>query len=178
MRARRSSIPLPAPRRGRPALRSAARPHLDPNSRTRRRVAASGCGGTAFRSVRCGRGDGVARGPAGASAVGRGGPKGWERAGQALRPQFKSSGARAQPCAARASGAGSCSPQKSIRPAGGLRDEGTTRPRLLRLGPSVLPAASISRFSRARARGRGVPGALGARGSSSGGLVFAGGRAR
>ena len=45
---------------------------------------------------------------------------------QALRPQFKSSGARAQPCAARASGASSCSPQKSFRPAGGLRDEGTS----------------------------------------------------
>ena len=141
MRARRSSIPLPAPRRGRPALRSAARPHLDPRSRSRRRAAVSGCGGTASRSVRCGRCDGVARGPAGASAVGRGGPKGWERAGQALRPQFKSSGARAQPCAARASGAGSCSPQKSIRPAGGLRDEGTTRPRLLRRLVSYMPLA-------------------------------------
>ena len=126
MRARRSSIPLPKPRRGRPGPPPAAPPHLDPNSRTRRRVAASGCGGTAFRSVRCGRCDGVARGPAGASAGGRGGPKGRERAVQALRPQFKSSGARAQPCAARASGAGSCSPQNSIRPAGGLRDEGTS----------------------------------------------------
>ena len=52
--------------------------------------------------------------------------KGRERAGQALRPQFKSSGARAQPCAARASGASSRSPQKPIRSAGGLqrrRDE-------------------------------------------------------
>ena len=129
MRARRSSIPLRGPRQGRPALRSAARPHLDPRSRTRRRAAASGCGGTASRLTLCLTGrrcDGVARGPAGASAVGRGGPKGRERPGQALRPQFKSSGARAQPCAARASGASSCSPQKSIRPAGGLRDEGTS----------------------------------------------------
>jgi len=126
MRARRSSIPLPKRRLSRLALRPAARPHRDPRSRSRRRAAASGCGGTAFRSVRCGRCDGVARGPAGASAVGRGGPKGRERAVQALRPQFKSPGARAQPCAARASGAGSCSPQKSIRPAGGLRDEGTS----------------------------------------------------
>ena len=129
MRARRSSIPLPMRHPSRPALRSAARPHLDPRSRSRRLVGVFASGATASRrrgfltGRRC---DGVARGPAGASAVGRGGPKGRERAVQALRPQFKSSGARAQPCAARASGAGSCSPQKSIRPAGGLRDEGTS----------------------------------------------------
>ena len=162
MRARRSSIPLPMRRRGRPALRSAARPHLDPRSRSRRRAAVSGCGGTAFRAVRCGRCDGVARGPAGASAVGRGGPKGWERAGQALRPQFKSSGARAQPCAARASGAGSCSPQKSIRPAGGLRDEGTTRPRLLRRLVSYMPLAFPVFRAHARA-GEGSQGPSGPR---------------
>ena len=70
--------------------------------------------------------DGVARSrrgrPRSVAAVQKAG----ERAVQALRPQFKSSGARAQPCAARASGASSCSPQKSFRPAGGLRDEGTS----------------------------------------------------
>ena len=116
-------------RRGRPGPPRVARPRLDPRSRSRRLVGVFASGATASRrrgfltGRRC---DGVARGPAGASAVGRGGPKGRERAVQALRPQFKSSGARAQPCAARASGASSCSPQKSIRPAGGLRDEGTS----------------------------------------------------
>ena len=44
---------------------------------------------------------------------------------QALRPQFKSSGARAQPCAARASGAGSCSPQLLNSASRGLRQERT-----------------------------------------------------
>ena len=129
MRARRSSIPLPKRRRGRPDPPPAARPRLDPRSRSRRLVGVFASGATASRLTLCLTGrrcDGVARGPAGASAVGRGGPKGRERAVQARRPQFKSSGARAQPCAARASGASSCSPQKSIRPAGGLRDEGTS----------------------------------------------------
>ena len=162
-------------RRGRPGPPRVARPRLDPRSRSRRLVGVFASGATAFRSVRCGRCDGVARGPAGASAVGRGGPKGRERAGQALRPQFKSSGARAQPCAARASGAGSCSPQNSIRPAGGLRDEGTST--ATRTSPAREFLTLAFPFSRARARGRGIPGALGARDSSSGDLHFACGRA-
>jgi len=119
--------------------------------------------------------DGVSGTTSGSSAVGRGGLKGRERAVQALRPQFKSPGARAQPCAARASGAGSCSPQNSIRPAGGLRDEGTST--ATRTSPAREFLTLAFPFSRARARGRGIPGALGARDSSSGGLVFAGGRA-
>ena len=48
-----------------------------------------------------------------------------ERPVQALRPQFKSSGARAQPCAARASGAGSRSPQLLFSASRGLRQERT-----------------------------------------------------
>ena len=172
MRARRSAIPLPMRRRGRPGPPPAAPRRLDPRSRSRRLVGVFASGATAFRSVRCGRCDGVARGPAGASAVGRGGPKGRERPGQALRPQFKSSGARAQPCAARASAAGSRSPQKSVRPAGGLRDEGTST--ATRTSPARVSYASFSRFSRARARGRGIPGVVEARDSSSVGLVFAG----
>ena len=47
MRARRSSIPLPMRRLSLLALRSAARPHLDPRTRSRRRAAVFGCGGTA-----------------------------------------------------------------------------------------------------------------------------------
>ena len=54
MRARRSSIPLPMRRRGRPGPPRVARPHLDPRSRSRRRAAVSGCGGTAFRPCAAG----------------------------------------------------------------------------------------------------------------------------
>ena len=117
MRARRSSIPLPMRRRGRPALPWVGRPHLNPRSRSRRRVAVFGCGARAFCGLRC---DGVTRGPAGASAGRRGGPKRLERAGQALRPSFKSWSGVREPCAAGAPGR---APQSSdeLRSPWGLR---------------------------------------------------------
>ena len=108
MRGLPSSIPLPMRHLGRPALPWVARPHLDPRSRSRRLVVVFGSGGTAS-SVRCC--DGVARGPAGASAGRRGGPKGWERLAR-LRPSFKSWSGVREPCAAGALGR---APQSSVK---------------------------------------------------------------
>jgi hypothetical protein len=101
MRARRSSI---RPLELLPSLlapRSVVPLYLDPRTRTRRRAAVFGSGARAFSVRRC---DGVARGPAGASAGRRGGPKRLERAGQALRPSFKAGAAGREPCAAGAPG--------------------------------------------------------------------------
>ena len=83
------------------APRSVVPLYLDPRTRTRRRAAVFGCGARAFCGLRC---DGVTRGPAGASAGRRGGPKRLERAGQALRPSFKSWSGVREPCAAGAPG--------------------------------------------------------------------------
>ena len=80
MRARRSSIPLPKPRRGRPGPPPAAPPHLDPTSRSRRRAAVFGCGARASSVRRC---DGVARGPAGV----RGPSRRSKRLGRLSRPR-------------------------------------------------------------------------------------------
>ena len=149
MRARRSATPLPAPRRGRPALRWAARPHLDPRSRTRRLVAVFGCGARAFcgfaagaamasRAARRGR----PRSVAAVQKAGRGSP------GLGLLV-LSPSAPGAQPYAARASWASSRSPQISIRPAGGLRHEGTeTATHRILLHPNCFL------FSRSNARDR------------------------
>ena len=170
MRARRSSIPLPKRHLSLLAPLWVGRPHLDPRSRSRRLVGVFASGATASRLTLCLTGrrcDGVARGPAGASAVGRGGPKGRERAVQARRPQFKSSGARAQPCAARASGASSHSPQISVRPAGGLqrrRDEhGHASFASSSLLVSLQDASTFPFFARTRARARDPRGPRGPR---------------
>ena len=172
------------------ALRSAARPHLDPRTRSRRRAAVFGCGGTASQrrgviELLEGR-RGVRR--AGAATASQALRRGRPRAAAAVTKAGRGLSRLAAPSLkARAPGRSPALRGRPGRaptvlrflsgPLGVSRDEGTTRPRLLRLGPSVLPAASISRFSRARARGRGIPGALGARDSSSGGLVFGCGRA-
>ena len=96
-----SWIPLPKLLPSLLAPRSVVPLYLDPRTRTRRRAAVFGCGAGAFCGLRC---DGVTRGPAGASAGRRGGPKRLERAGQALRPSFKSWSGVREPCAAGAPG--------------------------------------------------------------------------
>ena len=109
MRARRSSI---RPLELLPSLlapRSVVPLYLDPRTRTRRRAAVFGCGARAFCGLRC---DGVTRGPAGASAGRRGGPKRLGEAGQALRPSFKSWSGVREPCAAGALGR---APQSSVK---------------------------------------------------------------
>ena len=116
MRALPSSIPLPAPRRGRPGPPWAAPRCRGPSYHWRRLVAVFGSGARAFLWLRC---DGVSS-RSGASAVGRGGPKRLERAGQALRPWFKSWSGVREPCAAGAPGR---APQSSdeLRSPWGLR---------------------------------------------------------
>lgn len=94
MRARRSSI---RPLELLPSLlapRSVVPLYLDPRTRTRRRAAVFGCGARAFCGLRC---DGVTRGPAGASAGRRGGPKGWERLARLSGPRLKAGAACASP---------------------------------------------------------------------------------
>ena len=121
MRARRSSI---RPLELLPSLlapRSVVPLYLDPRTRTRRLVVVFGCGARAFCGLRC---DGVARGPAGASAGRRGGPKRLGEAGQALRPSFKSWSGVREPCAAGAPGRAPQCSDKLRRP-WGLRTGGT-----------------------------------------------------
>ena len=91
------------------APRSVVPLYLDPRTRTRRRAAVFGSGATAsfVASLR-----GVTRGPAGASAGRRGRSKRLERAGQALRPSFKSWSGVREPCAAGAPGR---APQSSAK---------------------------------------------------------------
>ena len=96
MRGLPSSIPLRGPRLSLLARRSVVPRRRGPTSHWRRRAAFFGSGATASSVRRC---DGVAR-PAGRS----GGPKGWERAGQALGPSFKSWSGVREPCAAGAPG--------------------------------------------------------------------------
>ena len=173
------------------APRSVVPLYLDPRSRTRRRAAVSGCGGTASRRrgfIELLEAGAVLDGPAlrwrRAQPVGgvRGRPRRSKRLERLSRPRpagRESKRARAQPCAARASGAGSCRPQLLFSASRGLRQERTevatpTSPARMLVSFRTL---ALSRFSRARARGRGIPGALGARDSSSGDLHFACGRA-
>ena len=179
MRARRSSIPLPKRRLSRLALRWAARRRPDPRSRSRRLVGVFASGATASRLTLCLTGrrcDGVARGPAGASAVGRGGPKGRRGLSRLSGPSLKARAPGRSPALRGRPGRAPAVLGYCFRPLGGSGKNAQRRPRVLRL-MLVSCAASVSRFSRARARGRGVPGALGARDSPSGGLIFAGGRA-
>ena len=177
MRARRSSIPLPMRRLSRLALRSAARPHLDPRSRSRRLVGVFASGATASRCLRTGAATASRAARRGRPRSGAAVPKAGRGLSRLSGPSLKARARGRSPALRGRPGRAPTVLRFLSGPLGVSRDEGTTRPRLLRLGPSVLPAASISRFSRARARGRGIPGALGARDSSSGGLVFGCGRA-
>ena len=97
MRARRSSIRLPARRLSLLAPRPAARPHLDPRSRSRRLVVVFGSGGTASRCLTGRRCDGVTRSPSGASAVRRGGPKAGRGLARLSGPSLKAGAACASP---------------------------------------------------------------------------------
>ena len=176
-RARRSSIPLPKRRPSLPALPWVGQRRRGPTSRSRRRAAASGCGGTAFRPCAAGAATASRAARRGRPRSGAAVPKAGRGLSRLSGPSLKARARGRSPALRGRPGRAPTVLRFLSGPLGVSRDEGTTRPRLLRLGPSVLPAASISRFSRARARGRGIPGALGARDSSSGGLVFGCGRA-
>jgi len=186
MRARRSSIPLPKRRPSLLALRSAARPHLDPRTRSRRRAAVFGCGGTASQrrgviELLEGR-RGVRRaGAAMASqALRRGRPRAAAavtKAGRGLSrlaaPSLKARAPGRSPALRGRPGRAPAVLRNLSGPLGVSRDEGTstaTRTFALLGMPSVLQPLAF-------ARGRGIPGARGARDSSSGGLAFACGRA-
>ena len=91
MRGLPSSIPLPAPRRGRPAPPWAARRHLNPRTRSRRRAAVFGSGGTASSVRRC---DGVSSRTWGRPRAGAAVQKGWERLSRPRPPGFESKRAR------------------------------------------------------------------------------------
>ena len=115
-----SAIRLPARRLSRPAPRWVGPRHLNPRTRSRRRAAVFGCGGTAF----CGFAAGAAT-----SAVRRGGPKGWERAGQALRPSFKAGAAGRAALRCGAAGASSSVLGQAAQPPGARYREARGRPR-------------------------------------------------
>ena len=162
MRARWSSIPLPKRRPSLPAPRSAARPHLDPRSRSRRRAAVFGCGGTAFRSVRCGRWAGAAAASRGRPRSGAAVPKAGRGLSRLSGPSLKARAPGRSPALRGRPGRAPAVLRNLSGPLGVSETKGRARPRVLRPLGSVYTLA-FPFFARTRARARDPRGPRGPR---------------
>ena len=159
MRARRSSIPLPKRHLGRPALRSAARPHLDPRSRSRRLVAVFASGATAFTSSRCGRWAGAAMASRGRPRSGAAVPKAGRGLSRLSGPSLKARARGRSPALRGRPGRAPAVLRNLSGPLGVSRDEGTSTATRTSPAREFLTLA----FARTRARARGPRGPRGPR---------------